>query len=167
MNQSYLLLGSNIGDRAGWLQLAREALHTQLGTIKQASAIYETEAWGKEDQAAFLNQAIWLETSLSAPELLAGLQQIEKDIAHRERLEKWAPRTLDIDILFFNQEVIHQPGLTVPHPHLQERRFALTPLCDIAADYRHPVLGKTVAALLAACPDLLAARPLPILAANT
>lgn len=159
MNQAYLLLGSNIGDRAGWLRRAVGEINKRLGIIRLFSPVYETAAWGNEDQASFLNQAIRLETPLAAADLLAGLQQIEKEIAGRRRKEKWGARTLDIDILFYNMDVIGEPGLTVPHPHLQDRRFALTPLHDIAPEAYHPVLQQTVAELLAACNDPLAVTP--------
>lgn len=167
MNQTYLLLGSNIGDRAAWLRQAVGEINKRLGIIRLFSPIYETAAWGQEDQAAFYNQAVRLETPLSPEALLAGLQQIEKDVANRERTKKWAPRTLDIDILFYNVDVIDQPGLTLPHPHLQERRFALTPLNDIAPEFYHPVLNKTVAQLLAACTDPLEVRPAQLFPQNS
>lgn len=158
MNQSYLLLGSNIGDRAAWLRKALGEINKRFGMIRLYSPVYETAAWGNEAQASFYNQAVRLETPLSAQELLSGLQEIEKEVASRKRGQKWAPRTLDIDILFFNVDVFDEPGLTIPHPRLQERRFALAPLNDIAPEFYHPVLNKTVSELLAECPDPLEVR---------
>jgi len=166
MNQAYLLLGSNIGNRLKWLQTAVLALEHNLGRVLQLSPVYETAAWGKEDQALFLNQVVLLETNLDAPALLQGLQQIERETAHRERKEKWAARTLDMDILFFNRDVIHLPGLSVPHPHLHERRFALTPLADVAPQYCHPVLQQTVTELLEQCKDPLVVQLFDELPAN-
>lgn len=159
MNQTYLLLGSNIGDRAAYLRAAVGEINKRLGTIRLFSPIYETAAWGDEDQASYYNQVVRLETPLSPEALLQGIQQIEKDVAQRERRRKWAPRTLDIDILFYNVDVINEPGLTIPHPHLQERRFALTPLNDIAPEFYHPVLNKSIQELLAACTDPLTVQP--------
>ena len=159
MNQAYLLLGSNIGDRAAWLRRAVGEINKRFGIIRLYSPVYETAAWGNEDQPPFLNQAVRLETPLAASDLLAGLQQIEKEMAGRRRKEKWGARKLDIDILFYNMDVLKEPGLTIPHPHLQDRRFALMPLNDIAPECYHPVLNKTVAEMLAACTDPLEVKP--------
>lgn len=143
-------------DRAAYLIQGRRAL-ANAGRVATVSAIYETAAWGMEDQPAFLNQVIALLTPLSAPALLAACQAAEQQ-AGRQRTVRWAARTLDVDILFFGQEIINAPGLTVPHPALAFRRFALTPLAELAPELRHPVLGQTTTELLAACPDLLSAR---------
>ena len=151
----YLLLGGNEGDRQGWLAKGREGIEGRIGSIGKASGIYETGAWGKEDQAPFLNQVAVVETALTAREVLQQITIIEQDVANRIRTQKWAARTLDIDILFFGDEVIHEEGLTIPHAHLQERRFALTPLCEVAPDMVHPLLGKSCRELLAECPDHL------------
>ncbi|MDO7851493.1 2-amino-4-hydroxy-6-hydroxymethyldihydropteridine diphosphokinase [Hymenobacter convexus] len=157
---AYLLLGSNLGNRAALLAFARQELAASAGKITAASALYETAAWGREDQPAFLNQALALRTELSAQELLAHCLATEQK-AGRERLERWGSRTLDVDILLFNDKIIDEPNLKVPHPRLPERRFALVPLAEIAGAARHPVLKLHVAELLAQCPDLLAVRPWP------
>ena len=153
----YLLLGGNEGDRLSWLEAGRAGISERIGAVVKASAIYETAAWGKENQAAFLNQVVYVSTFLSPQQVLQQITAIELETAGRVRTEKWAPRTLDIDILFYGDAVLHEPGLTIPHAHLSERRFALVPLCDIAADVVHPALKISCAALLHRCED-----PLPV-----
>jgi len=154
---AYLLLGSNLGDRAALLGQARAQL-AAAGAIVAESDIYETAAWGREDQPAFLNQALAVSTTLTASGLLAVCQATEQ-AAGRERHEHWGSRTLDVDILLFGAEIIDTPSLTVPLPRLAERRFALLPLAEIAGTLHHPQLAATVEMLLARCPDPLPVRP--------
>ncbi len=154
------LLGSNVGRRENLLAEACAALQSIApdGTL-QCSSVYETEAWGLEDQAAFLNMAIGLETELSPPEILEAIRSIEARMG-RQRLIPWGPRTLDVDVLLIGDKIIHTNELQVPHPRLAERRFALTPLAEIAGSWRHPVLGRSMEELLAICPDPLEVRRL-------
>ncbi len=154
MNTAYLLTGSNMGDRAGFLSGALQLIREQCGPVPAVSSIYETAAWGKTDQPAFLNQALELHTALNARQLIRRLLKIEKQLG-RVRKEKYGPRLIDIDILLFNDEVHHYDLLKLPHPELPNRRFALLPLSEIAAERVHPVSGKTIRQLLDECPDPL------------
>ncbi|WP_046247295.1 2-amino-4-hydroxy-6-hydroxymethyldihydropteridine diphosphokinase [Hymenobacter terrenus] len=155
---AWLLLGSNLGDRAALLRQAQTALVAAAGPIVAESGIYETAAWGREDQPAFLNQALGVRTRLAAADLLTVCLAIEQ-AAGRERREHWGSRTLDVDILLFGEEIIATPTLTAPHPRLAERRFALVPLAEIASALVHPQLDTTINELLARCPDVLPVRP--------
>lgn len=157
---AYLLLGSNLGNRAALLAQARARLAATAGVVEAESGIYETAAWGREDQPAFLNQVLAVHTVLAPEQLLAACQAAEQ-AAGRERHEHWGSRTLDVDILFLGHEILATPTLSVPHPRLAERRFALVPLAEIAGTLVHPQLGETVAALLARCPDPLPVRHWP------
>lgn len=156
MNISFLLIGGNEGDRIAQLALARERISAAGGRIERASSLYETAAWGKTDQADFLNQALEVWTMQEAPVWMSALLNIEEKMG-RQRLEKYGARIIDIDILFFNNSIIRQPGLIVPHPEIQHRRFALAPMDEIAPFYIHPVLGRSVRELLTDCED-----PLPV-----
>jgi 2-amino-4-hydroxy-6-hydroxymethyldihydropteridine diphosphokinase len=153
---SYLLLGSNLGDRPARLAQARTYLAASAGKIVAASSIYETAAWGVEDQPDFLNQVLAIDTALAPEELLAACQAAEQ-AQGRQRTLHWGPRSLDVDILFFGHEVIATPTLTVPHPALHCRRFTLIPLAELAPQLMHPQLQRTIAELLADCLD-----PLPV-----
>lgn len=156
MNEAYLILGSNVGNRLNNLKVASELIEIQTGIIKKKSAIYSTQAWGYEDQPDFLNQALLINTLLDAPTLLTKLLDIEKKLGRVRKInEVWMQRTIDIDILFFNAEIINIPDLTIPHPHLQNRKFVLTPLVEIANNYIHPILNKSIQTLMQECTDKL------------
>lgn len=154
MNKIFILLGTNLGDRLQQLSLAKQSLEQQIGMILQESSIYETAAWGVEDQPSFLNQVILISSPLSALECLNLTQKIELDLG-RVRLKKWGERAIDIDLLYFNDEVINYPNLIIPHPFISERRFTLEPLAEIAPTYIHPVYKINNVSLLHNCKDEL------------
>lgn len=149
----YLLLGSNLGDRNALIEEAIIAIAHQVGRLKTRSSLYETAAWGKEDQPGFLNIALAVETSLTAQEVLTRALAIEKELG-RVRLEKWGARLIDIDIIFYGHEVISIAGeLEVPHPEMHNRKFVLVPMAEIAGDYIHPVFKKKISEILLELPD--------------
>lgn len=154
MNTAYLLIGGNLGRKKENILKAQELITAYAGIIRRKSAIYETAAWGKTDQPAFLNQVLEICTSLNARQLIRKILKMEK-LMGRERKEKMAPRIIDIDILFYNEEINNLRFLTTPHPEIQNRRFALVPLAELAPDYIHPVLKKKVSQLLQECTDQL------------
>lgn len=153
----YLLLGSNLGNRQLFLQDAARHIENATGKIGACSGIYETKSWGKADAPDYLNQVLLLQTELHPQLLLAELLNIEIMLG-RQRLEKWGSRTVDIDILFYGEEVINESNLTVPHPELHNRRFTLEPLAEIAPDLWHPILNKTVLSLKNELKDALTVK---------
>ncbi|AXI07566.1 2-amino-4-hydroxy-6-hydroxymethyldihydropteridine diphosphokinase [Oceanobacillus sp. 143] len=152
MNKAYLALGTNIEPRLDYLHDALRALEDhQAIEIKQESSIYETVPVGYKDQADFLNMVIEVETRLTSMELLDYCQQVELNLG-RKRDIRFGPRTIDLDILTFNQENSKIERLIIPHPRMQERAFVLIPLKEIAADYLIPVLDKRPQELIHALP---------------
>ncbi|HTS43724.1 MAG TPA: 2-amino-4-hydroxy-6-hydroxymethyldihydropteridine diphosphokinase [Puia sp.] len=154
MNNAYLLTGGNEGNRLFNIKQALANIELFCGEIIQQSSIYETAPWGKKDQPAFLNQALQVQTSVDAVTLMSSLLEIERKMG-RIRKEKYGPRIIDIDMLFFNDEILDLPGLAIPHPEIQYRRFVLEPLNEIAPLLMHPVLHKNIHELLKECPDTL------------
>lgn len=149
----YIGIGSNLGDSFPQCNLAiREMTADPASRVIEVSPFYRTEPMGKKDQNWFVNAVAALETSRSPRDLLGFLQGIEREMG-RERKEKWGPRIIDLDILFYADWVVREEGLAIPHPRLQERRFVLAPLNDIAPELRHPVLNKSVAKILAELPE--------------
>ena len=154
MNKTYLLLGSNMGNNKALLSSAAVQIVKKIGSITRKSSLYSTAAWGNTRQPDFLNQVIIVETELTAVQTMQTILNIEKKMG-RLRTVKNAPRIIDIDILFFNKEIIDNKDLTIPHPQIQNRRFVLVPLNQLSPNLRHPVLKKSVHQLLIHCPDKL------------
>jgi 2-amino-4-hydroxy-6-hydroxymethyldihydropteridine diphosphokinase len=138
----YLSLGSNLGDRKEILEKAIVLLSEKVGVVVKQSKDYETVPWGVTDQPDFLNLAIEIHTLLKPLEVLEQTQSIENQLG-RVRKEKWGARLIDIDILFYGNEIIDEPNLKIPHPLIQERDFVLTPMAEIAPNFVHPLLGET------------------------
>ena len=157
MNKVYLLLGSNQQNPQKQILLAQKNIVKNIGGIKRKSFIYQTAAWGNTKQPDFLNQVIVVETKLTAAQTMQTILAIEKKMG-RVRTKKNAPRIIDIDILFFNKEIIHTKNLDIPHPRLQERNFVLIPLNQLSPNLKHPVLNKTIKELLKTSADTLTVK---------
>ncbi len=153
-NKAILLLGSNIGNRKQHLNTALMKINNQIGVIVKQSCFYKTEAWGNTGQEYFVNCAVGIQTSKSAGQVLSQIHQIETSMG-RVRINKWEPRIIDIDILFFNNEIIKLPALEIPHPEFANRRFAIVPVQEIEPDLFHPVLKKNMQEIATTCPDTL------------
>lgn len=154
MERVFLLTGTNLGNRLGNLKNAADDIRKNAGEIIQSSAVYKTAAWGNTNQADFYNQVLKITTSFSPEQLLEILLSIERNMG-RERTEKWGARVIDIDILFYGNQVYQSPSLTIPHSQINLRRFTLVPMAEIAPQFIHPVLNQTMDELLQNCPDSL------------
>ena len=152
MNIVFLQLGSNLGNRELLLQDAVLAIEDRVGPVVEKSRIYESTPWRVEGQENYLNLIVKVKTELMADDVLSTILDIEQKLG-RIRIEKWGERLIDIDIIFYNDEIIETPQLCVPHKHMHERMFVLTPLDNIAPDMVHPKYNKTVEDLLKECTD--------------
>ena len=153
MARVFLLLGGNQGDRLEMFSQAREEITQHVGELQRESSIYETEPWGFEDDALFLNQLLVVDTKLSAEAVLETALKIEHKLGRRRTTQQWTGRSMDIDILLFDDLVTKEETLSIPHPRLHLRRFALEPLNEVAGELVHPVLHKTISTLLMECQD--------------
>ncbi|HNR20251.1 MAG TPA: 2-amino-4-hydroxy-6-hydroxymethyldihydropteridine diphosphokinase [Bacteroidia bacterium] len=152
-----LLLGSNMGERKYQIVKALELLEREVGEIILQSGLYETEAWGKTDQPPFLNLCVVIETKFSPKDVLAKNLLIEADMG-RVRGDKWGARVIDIDILFYGNEIVEERNLRIPHPEFENRKFAIVPLMEIQPAFIHPVSSKTIQEVYANCNDSLKVR---------
>ena len=146
-NTAYLLLGTNLGNRAQNLATAIAYIEREIGEVFAKSSVYETAAWGKTDQPGFLNQAIAVNSELEPLHMLKLLLAIEQKMG-RVRLERWGERLIDIDIIFYGNEIMQNPSLILPHPEMHKRRFVLVPLNEIAGNFIHPVFKQKISSIL-------------------
>ncbi|MEI8115657.1 MAG: 2-amino-4-hydroxy-6-hydroxymethyldihydropteridine diphosphokinase [Bacteroidia bacterium] len=161
MIRLYILLGGNLGDKSRIFSEARDKLNKRLGKITAQSSVYETEPWGFESSDLFWNQVLEITTKLSPEEVLLNTQQTEIEMGRIRKSSPYNSRIIDIDILFYGNEVINQHNLIIPHPRLQDRKFALIPLCEMAPDLVHPVFRKSIRKLIEECTDQLKVEVVP------
>lgn len=155
MTKAYLGLGSNIGERIGYIEDALSEIKNIKNTnVVKVSSVYETEPWGNVDQDDYLNSVIEIDTGLDAQNLLNELKLIEKKIGRTEN-QRWAQREIDIDLLFYGNEILESEFMTVPHPQIEKRKFVLVPMSELNADFIHPVFKKTISQLLSETKDEL------------
>ncbi len=155
MNVAFLGLGGNLGNRLQNLNDCLNLIASGCGQILAKSSVYETAAWGSDSDKKYLNMVVKLHTPLSSIDLLAATGSIEKMLGRIRGNEKNSDRSMDVDLLFFNQDILTGEALRIPHPRLHLRKFVLIPLCEIDSDFVHPELNQTMTQLLKACPDQL------------
>jgi 2-amino-4-hydroxy-6-hydroxymethyldihydropteridine diphosphokinase len=152
-NSIYLCIGGNLGNREENLEETRDFIMFNIGDILAESPIYQSPAWGMEGAPDFLNQVLHVESTLTLTQLMDEIAELEEFYGRERSAEGYKSREMDVDVLFYNDEIVEEEGITVPHPRMHMRRFVLKPLSDIAGEFMHPVLKKTVTQLLAACED--------------
>ena len=157
-NGIFIGLGGNLGDRKTLLLRARQRIDECVGSVLQTAPFYETAAWGVTDQPDYLNTVVEIESDLPPESILRKLLAIETELG-RERAERWGSRTVDLDLLFDNDRILTTDFLTLPHPRLHLRNFVLRPMCDLAPDFVHPILQRSVQELLTDSPDTSPVRP--------
>ena len=156
MAKVYLLLGGNLGDRNYYIQKSEQLIVRELGSIITKSSIYETEPWGFQHKQNFYNRVVVINTLLNPQELLEKIHSIENDLGRERGKKQYLSRTVDIDILFYDDVILNDTNLTIPHSQLHNRRFVLEPLCEIKPEFIHPVINVSVCDLLLQCEDKLA-----------
>ena len=158
MNVAFLSLGGNMGNRAAHLSEALETIEKRCGRLSEASSVYETAAWGSDSANAYLNQVVRIETGLHPRDLLNTLLDIEKKAGRTREGGRYADRVIDLDLLFYNNEVIDEKDLQIPHPRLHLRQFVLVPMVELQEGLVHPVLKRTMRQLLDVCTDTLSVK---------
>lgn len=161
MSKLFLLLGGNIGDKKQVFANTLKLIQADIGEIKIKSSIYETEPWGFESSDLFWNQAILVETSLNPMTVLQKIHDIESNLGRIRKKVQYTSRVIDVDLLFYDDLILQTSTLEIPHPRMSERRFVLEPLAEIAEDWEHPKLRKTIQQLLNECSDQLRVNKLP------
>ncbi len=162
MVRVFIGLGSNVGDRAGFLQKALvEIANSEKIILKKYSSVYETEPVGKKEQAQFLNMTAELESKLSSRDLLKKLKEVEQSIG-RTKSERWGPREIDIDILYYGDEILNEKNLQLPHPEIARRRFVLVPMNEIAGEFIDPMQRVSIKDMLKRCTDTSAVRKVTV-----
>ncbi|WP_372774870.1 2-amino-4-hydroxy-6-hydroxymethyldihydropteridine diphosphokinase [Mangrovibacterium sp.] len=160
MAKLFLLLGGNLGDKTQIFATARKRLEEELGSLVQQSSIYETEPWGFESDDLFWNQVLVINTSLSATDVLKHTKAIELELGRIRHAARYASRLIDIDLLFYDELVLNEPALELPHPRMIDRRFVLEPLAEVAGNFIHPVFKKSINKLVNECHDQLSVKRL-------
>lgn len=153
MNKVYLLIGGNLNDRFKLLEIANKKISEKIGPVLKVSSVYETAPWGFEAEQNFLNQVLVVSTELSPRVLLSKCLDIESEMGRVRVPGQYASRTMDVDILFFNGEIINEKDLIIPHERLHQRKFTLEPLVELDPDFVHPVFKKSLTKLLLECED--------------
>jgi 2-amino-4-hydroxy-6-hydroxymethyldihydropteridine diphosphokinase len=153
MNKVFLGIGTNLGDRSANLSEAVSQIDKVIGRVTSSSSAYETEPWGFEAEEQFYNMVVEAETALSPSGVLGANLMIEAKLGRLRNEKQYSSRSIDIDILFYNDLVMNEEALKIPHPHLHKRKFVLVPMCEIASGFVHPVMKKTIAELLESCLD--------------
>ena len=162
MEKAFLGIGTNIGDRENNLKKALSDISLHAGKILRSSSVYETDPWGFDSEDKFLNMVIEIETKLKPSGLIGSLLMIEAFQGRLREGKGFSSRIIDIDILLFSDEIINEGDLVIPHPRMHLRRFILVPLSEIAPDYIHPLLNKTIRELLNECQDRGKVKPYPV-----
>lgn len=152
MHTYYLHLGSNQGEKKDFIQKALELISTNIGEITLRSNIYETEPWGMKEQENFLNMAIEVKSTKSPEDVIQSIKSIESALGSAKAV-KWGPRSIDIDVLYCDDQIINSSDITIPHPHIKDRNFVLIPLLEIAGDFTDPVHKMTIDELYDICKD--------------